>query len=68
MEYCNFIYCHVIKEDRRQTGVGLVIVFIELFKQLVSANNYDSSTELHTPKITVTAAHIKSSPSSLDDA
>jgi hypothetical protein len=30
-------------------------------KQLLSTNNYDSLTELHTPKITVTTAHIKSS-------
>jgi hypothetical protein len=32
---------------------------------LVTTNNYDSLTELHTPKITVTTAHIKSSESSL---
>jgi hypothetical protein len=34
-------------------------------KQLVTTNNYDSLTELHTPKITVTTAHINSSQSSL---
>jgi hypothetical protein len=34
-------------------------------KQLVTTNNYDSLTELHTPKITVTTAHIKSSQSSV---
>jgi hypothetical protein len=28
---------------------------------LVTTNNYDSLTELHTPKITVTTANIKSS-------
>jgi hypothetical protein len=28
---------------------------------LVTTNNYDSLTQLHTPKITVTTAHIKSS-------
>jgi hypothetical protein len=36
-------------------GFGLVIWFIELF-QKVTANNYDSLTELHTPKITLTTA------------
>jgi hypothetical protein len=34
----------------------------------VTTNNYDSLTELHTPKITVTTAHIKSSQSSLANA
>jgi hypothetical protein len=33
--------------------------------QNVTTNNYDSLTELHTPQITVTTAHIKSSQSSL---
>jgi hypothetical protein len=28
---------------------------------LVTSNNYDSLTELHTPKITVSTAHLKSS-------
>jgi hypothetical protein len=32
---------------------------------LVTANIYDSLTELHTPKITVTTAHMESSHSSL---
>jgi hypothetical protein len=32
---------------------------------LVTTNNYNSLTELHTPKITVTTAHIKCSQSSL---
>jgi hypothetical protein len=32
---------------------------------LVTTNNYASLTELHTPKITVTAAHVMSSQSSL---
>jgi hypothetical protein len=31
----------------------------------VTTNNYDSINELHTPKFTVTTAHIKSSQSSL---
>jgi hypothetical protein len=34
-------------------------------KEFLSTNNYDSPTELHTPKITVPTAHIKSSQSSL---
>jgi hypothetical protein len=38
----------------------LVIGFTELL-QNVTANDYDSLTELHTPKITVTTADIKSS-------
>jgi hypothetical protein len=33
--------------------------------QNVTTNNYDSLTELHTPEITVTAAHMKSFQSSL---
>jgi hypothetical protein len=33
--------------------------------QTVTTSNYASFTELHTPKITVTTAHIKSSQSSL---
>jgi hypothetical protein len=44
-------------------GFGLVIGFIEHL-QNVTTNNYDSLTELHTPEITVTTAHIKSSQSS----
>jgi hypothetical protein len=46
---------------------GLVIRIIEHL-QNVTTNNYDSLTELHTPKITVTIAHIKSSQTSLDVA
>jgi hypothetical protein len=37
-------------------GVGFVIGLIEHL-QNVATNNYDSLTELHTPKITVTTAH-----------
>jgi hypothetical protein len=33
--------------------------------QLITTNNYGSLTELHTQKITVTTAHIKSSLSSV---
>jgi hypothetical protein len=41
-------------------GFGLVIVFIEHL-QNVTTSNYDSLTELHTPKVIVTTAHIKPS-------
>jgi hypothetical protein len=42
------------------TGFGVVIGFIGHL-QNVTTNNYDSLTELHTPKITATTVHIKSS-------
>jgi hypothetical protein len=45
-------------------GFGLVIGFTE-HSHNVTTNNYDSLTELHTPSITVTTAHIKSSQSSI---
>jgi hypothetical protein len=45
-------------------GFGLVIWFIGQL-QNVTTNNYNILTELHTPKINVTTAHIKSSQSSL---
>jgi hypothetical protein len=46
------------------TGFGLVLEFIDhLHTQLVTVSNYNSLTELHTPDITVTTAHIKSSQS-----
>jgi hypothetical protein len=45
-------------------GFGLVIRFIE-HSEKVTTDNYDSLTELHTLKITVTTAHIKFSQSSL---
>jgi hypothetical protein len=47
-----------------QTSIGLIIRFIEN-PQNVTTNNYDSLSALHTPKITVTTAHVKSSQSSL---
>jgi hypothetical protein len=56
------LYCHAIQ--CLETGFGLVIGFIEHL-QNVTTNNYDNLTELHTPKITVTIAHIKSSQYSL---
>jgi hypothetical protein len=45
-----------------EVWIGNRIYWILTF---VTTNNYDSLTELHTPKITVTKAHIKSSQSSL---
>jgi hypothetical protein len=42
----------------------MVIGFIEHL-QNVTTNNYDSLTELHTPKITVTTANIKFSQFSI---
>jgi hypothetical protein len=45
-------------------GFGLVILFIDHL-QIVTTSKYKSLTELHTPDITVTVAHIKSSQSSL---
>jgi hypothetical protein len=47
-----------------ETGFGKVIGSTEHL-QNVTTNNYDSLTELHNPKITVTTAHTKSSQSSL---
>jgi hypothetical protein len=51
-----------MSDNRR--GFGLMIGFIGHLQNL-TANIYDSLTELHTPKITVTTAHIKSSQCSL---
>jgi hypothetical protein len=45
-------------------GFGFVIGFIEPLQNLTT-NNYDSLTNLHTPKTTVTTAHINNSESSL---
>jgi hypothetical protein len=47
-----------------QKGFRFVVGFIEHL-QNITTNNYDSLTELYTPMITVTTAHIKSSQSSL---
>jgi hypothetical protein len=59
MNHINFQYTVKILEWL-QTGSGLVIEFTE-YLQNITTNNYDSLTELHTPKITATTAHIKSS-------
>jgi hypothetical protein len=53
-------YVIILSRGRLQMGFGLGIGFIEHL-QNVTTNNYDSLTELHAPKITVTTAHIKSS-------
>jgi hypothetical protein len=45
-------------------GFGLMIRFIGLLKN-VTTDNYDSLTELHIPKVTVTTTHIKFSESFL---
>jgi hypothetical protein len=45
-------------------GFGLITEFIEHL-QNVTTSNYDSLTLLHTPKITVKTAHIKSSQFSM---
>jgi hypothetical protein len=45
-------------------GFGLIIGFTEHLQNLTT-NNCDSLTELHTPRITVTTAHLKSSQSFL---
>jgi hypothetical protein len=45
-------------------GFGLASGFIE-YLQKVTTNNHDSLTELHTPEITVTTAHLKSPQASL---
>jgi hypothetical protein len=45
-------------------GFGLVTGFSEHYRTLTT-NNYNSLTQLHTAKITVTVAHIMSSQSSL---
>jgi hypothetical protein len=55
------IYCHMI--ERPEAGFGLVIGFTGHL-QNVTANNYDSLTELHTLKIIVATAQIKFSESS----
>jgi hypothetical protein len=52
------VYCHVI--DWLYTEFGLVIGFIAHL-HIVTTSNCDSLTELHTPKITVTTAHINCS-------
>jgi hypothetical protein len=53
-------YCHVLSANRDEVSNGNSIYWT---LTLVSTNNYDSLTS-QTPKITVTTACIKSSPSS----
>jgi hypothetical protein len=54
------IYGHVFNvfSDYRRVWIGNRMYWT---LALVTTNNYDSLTELHTPKITVTETHIKSS-------
>jgi hypothetical protein len=55
-------YCHVIGDDYGALTGNLIYWTL---KKLVTTNNYDTLTGLHTPKITVTTAHTKSSSTSL---
>jgi hypothetical protein len=54
---------YILSRDRVTVdGFALIIGFIEhLYTQPVTTGNYNSLTVLHTVKITVTAAHMKSS-------
>jgi hypothetical protein len=55
-------YCHVVSVMRDQVRIGNWIYWTPTF---LNTNNYESLTELRTPKITVNKAHIKSSQPSL---
>jgi hypothetical protein len=52
------MYCHVMSVTIDGVWIGNWIYWT---LPLVTAHNYDSLTELHTQKITVTSADIKSS-------
>jgi hypothetical protein len=52
----------MVSETRDGVRIGNLI---NLTLTLVTTNNSDFLTELHTPQITVTTAHMKSSQSSL---
>jgi hypothetical protein len=55
----------IVKPLNVTTDEGYMGNWIYRTLTLVTTNNYDSLTELHTPNITVTTAHINSSQSSL---
>jgi hypothetical protein len=55
-------YCH----DFEWLLTGFWIIGFTDHLRIVTISNYNSLTELHTPNITVTTSHIKSSLSSLD--
>jgi hypothetical protein len=55
---------HIVTWVWLETGFGLVTGFTGLL-QNITTNNYDSLTELHTPKIILTTAHTKCSHSLL---
>jgi hypothetical protein len=59
----HFLYYHVTV-TRDGVWIGNWIYWT---LTLITTNNYNSLTELHTPNITVTTAHIKSSQSSTAD-
>jgi hypothetical protein len=59
-KYMNIVSCM----NGSQQGFRLNIAFTDHLR-IVTTSNYDSLTELHTPSITVTTAHIKSSLHSL---
>jgi hypothetical protein len=52
--YFFYQYCHVL--EGRLMELGLVIGFTDSLP-IVTASNYKSLTELHTPSITVTTTH-----------
>jgi hypothetical protein len=61
-----FVFPHSLLSRDRVTIAcfGSIIGFIGHLEN-ITTNNYDSLTELHTPKVTVITAHIKSYQSSL---
>jgi hypothetical protein len=60
------MYCHLITVTRGKVWIGNWIYWT---RKLVTENNEDGNlSELHIPNIIVTAAHIKTSQSSLANA